>query len=467
MSGRPDDAVERRDHDGPASGEPPLPAEAPAGGEPPLPGEPRRNRDLPVSVDVLIAGGGPAGAATAARLARAGHRVLLLERNPAWRWRAGGVFASPAAVAELRALGLSAEALRAVARPIPAMRVETPAGTAFELTYGAEAGGGTAVGFDRSALDPALLELARAAGADVRTGIALREVELADHSQGTHVLVGGTGGVDGGVGEPVAIETRVLVGADGPRSVVAAAAGMTRPPRLAARVGLSWHVADEPGDAPKAARMVVLPGGAYCGLAPVPGGRLNVGIVLAGRAWLDRLSRDGAAATGEHVLRSVPPLPGEPEAWREGRITDAIAGASPIGCRVAQRAGPDWLLVGDAAGFLDPFTGEGLHRALVSARLAADAIDAHLRAAPGGPDGLDEPAGLAAYDRAMRDRFATKDRLSLLVQTFLARPPLFEHAARRLARKPDIRGTMGLVMGDLVPASRALDPRFLAALIVP
>jgi flavin-dependent dehydrogenase len=125
---------------------------------------------------------------------------------------------------------------------------------------------------------------------------------------------------------------------------------------------------------------------------------------------------------------------------------------------VAQRAGPDWLVVGDAAGFLDPFTGEGLHRALVSARLAADAVDAHLRG---------EPGGLAAYDRAMRERFATKDRLSLLVQAFLARPRLFEHAARRLERRADIRATMGLVMGDLVPASRAFDPRFLAGLIVP
>jgi menaquinone-9 beta-reductase len=424
----------------------------------PLPPGSRRNADLPTSVDVLVAGGGPAGAATAARLAAAGHHVLLLERNPAWRWRAGGVFASPAAVTELRTLGLPADTVRAVTRSIPAMRVETPSGSAFELTYGAEAGGEPAVGFDRSALDPALLAFARAAGADVRVGTAVRAVELADHRQGTHVLVSGPIGGAGDAGEPVAIRTRIVVGADGPRSMVAAAAGMTRPPRLSARVGLSWHVGDEPGDAPKAARMVVLHGGAYCGLAPVPGGRLNVGIVLAGRAWRERLLRDGAAATGEHALRSVPPLPGDPEAWREGTITDAIAGASPVGCHVAHRAGPDWLLVGDAAGFLDPFTGEGLHRALVSARLAADAADAHLRG-----DG----AGLAAYDRAMRERFATKDRLSLLVQAFLAHPPLFEHAARRLARKPDVRGTMGLVMGDLVPASRAFDPRFLAALVIP
>jgi flavin-dependent dehydrogenase len=233
---------------------------------------------------------------------------------------------------------------------------------------------------------------------------------------------------------------------------------MIRAPRLADRVGLTWHVADEPGGAPRDARMVVLPGGAYCGIAPVPGGRVNIGIVLAGRAWRERLAADGATRVGEHVLRSIPPLPGDPEAWREGRVTDAIAGASPLACRVERRSGPGWLVVGDAAGFLDPFTGEGLHRALVSARLASAAIHAHL----GG-----EPGGLGGYDRAMTARFGRKDLVSLVVQAFLGRPALFEYAARRLATRDAIRATMGLVMGDLVPASRALDPRFLAALLAP
>jgi hypothetical protein len=67
----------------------------------------------------------------------------------------------------------------------------------------------------------------------------------------------------------------------------------------------------------------------------------------------------------------------------------------------------------------------------------------------------------------MRRRFAGKDVVSWLVQSFLARPAAFEYAARRLAERPGVRATMGLVMGDLVPASRALDPRFLAALLAP
>ena len=402
--------------------------------------------------DVVVAGGGPAGAVTAAYLARAGHEVVMIERAPAWRWRAGGVFASPAAVRELRHAGLDAETLARVARPIPAMRVELPDRdrTSFRLTYGAETTGDTAVGFDRSALDPALLAHAAAVGVDVRCGVPVAEVELPDHRHGASVTLGDGGEV---------IEASVVVGADGPRSIVAREAGMVRAPQLAGRVGLSWHVEDEPDDPVKDARMVVLPGGAYCGVAPVPGGRVNIGIVLSGKAWRDRLARDGAAAVGRDAFTVIPRLGDAVERWRTGAITDSIVGASPLGSRVERRCGPGWAVVGDAAGFLDPFTGEGLHRALVSARLAAEAIDAELR---GGT-----PTALAGYDRAMAERFGTKDLVSLVVQAFLARPALFGYAARRLARRADVRATMGLVMGDLVPASRALDPRFLAALLRP
>jgi flavin-dependent dehydrogenase len=195
----------------------------------------------------------------------------------------------------------------------------------------------------------------------------------------------------------------------------------------------------------------------YVGIAPVAGGRVNVGIVL-GRSWRPALVRDGARVVADAIVAAIPATADDPAAWRHGEPTDAIAGAWPLGQRVTRRAGPGWLLVGDAAGFLDPFTGEGLHRALVSTELAAAAIVARGRGRPGAFD---------AYERAMQRRFLAKDAVSWLVQEFLARPSLFEYAARRVAARPSVRATMGLVMGDLVPAGRALDPRYLAALLAP
>ena len=395
--------------------------------------------------EVAIVGGGPAGAAIATRLAARGHDVVLFERDPSWRWHAGGVFASPAAVAALRRLGLDESTLRAVARPIPAMRVETPAGTSFRLTYGADEGAEPAVGFDRSALDPALLDLARSAGADVRRGWAVTDVGRGG------VRLYGTGPHEG-----FTLTARVIVGADGLRSVVAAAAGVARPAQLVPRLGLTYHLADPGGVPDRDARMRLVRDG-YVGIAPVPGGRVNIGIVL-GPTWRATVRRDGAKAVAARLVAAIPPAADDAAAWRDGTPLDGVEGAWPVGHRVTRRAGSGWLLAGDAAGFLDPFTGEGLHRALVSAELAATAIHAHL----GGDAGA-----LAAYDRAMRRRFLGKDVVSWLVQAFLARPALFEYAARRVASRASVRATMGLVMGDLLPASRALDPRYLAALLAP
>lgn len=400
-------------------------------------------------VEVVVVGGGPAGAVTAARLGHAGRDVVLLERAPAWRWRALGVFASPATVTALADAGLDDTTLAAVTTPVPAMRVETPGGTTFRLTYGTERGGDPAVGFDRSRLDPALLELARSAGVDVRVGASVTTVGLAPATVRARDATG-----------EVEFRADVVVGADGRRSMVAAAAGVGRRARLSPRLGLTFHLAD-PDDAPDAsardARIRVIRDG-YIGLAPVPGGRVNIGIVL-GRSWHALVAHEGAWPVAQRIIGEIPTAGAhDPALWRHGEPLDHVAGAWPVGHRVTRRAGRGWLLVGDAAGFLDPFTGEGLHRAIVSAELAAAAVEAWLRG---------QRRALDAYDRTMSRRFAAKDAISWLVQAFLARPAAFEYAARRVASRPSVRATMGLVMGDLVPATRGLDPRYLAAMLAP
>jgi flavin-dependent dehydrogenase len=204
--------------------------------------------------------------------------------------------------------------------------------------------------------------------------------------------------------------------------------------------------------------MVVLDDG-YCGLAPVGSDRVNVGIVV-GRAGASLLRAGGARALLRHVLATLPP-PAAPDAMApdpDAAPLDHLAGAAPLAHRVIRRAGPSWLVVGDAAGFLDPFTGEGLHRALVSARLAAPAIEARLA---GRPDALGD------YDRVMTRRFVGKDIVTALIQSFLGRPALLRYAVRRLADRPAVRERLELVVADLAPPSHVLDPRVLLRALAP
>jgi menaquinone-9 beta-reductase len=330
---------------------------------------------------------------------------------------------------------------------VPAMQVVSAGGAGFRLTYGGSGALEDApVGFDRSTLDPLLLELAGQAGASVRVGATAELLRL----ERDRARIDVTGN------DPFDIVARVVVGADGLRSRVAAAAGVVRRPTLGPRAALTFHVPDIHAAPSRAdARIVVFEDG-YVGLAPVPGGRVNVGIVL-GRSWFSRLRGSGGRQVARAILAGLPLA--EDAALAECEPTDRVAGVTPLGHAVSRRAGSSWVLVGDAAGFLDPFTGEGLHRAIVSATLAAESIDAALGGRPG--------ADLAAYDRAMRSRFGTKDVVSRIVQGFLARPVLFEYTARRLAARSAVRETMGLVIGDLAPARRVLDPRYLLALLTP
>ena len=405
-----------------------------------------------MTIEILVVGGGPAGAAVATLLARQGREVVLVERSPAYRWRAGGVFASPAVVGALRRLGLDSTVLRSVVQPIPALRVETPRGATFRLTYGDDGSmTAPAVGLDRAVLDPALLALAASAGVEVRTGMTVGGIRPADRAGGAvHVALTDKDG------RSTNESARLVIGADGIRSVVARSLGVARSARFASRVGLTVHLSDPAADGPRDGRMRILRDG-YVGIAPVPRRRVNVGIVL-GQSWRRALAEAGAQRVVDRIVAAIPATPDDPAEWRTGARCDAIAGAAPIGHRVTRRAGPGWYLVGDAAGFLDPFTGEGLHRALVSAELAAAAIDGELAGRWSGTD---------HYERAMREGFAAKDRVSWLVQAFLGRPALFEYAARRLADRAAVRETIGLVMGDLLPAERALEPRLLLSLLAP
>jgi geranylgeranyl reductase family protein len=392
--------------------------------------------------EVLVVGAGPAGAAAAAVLARAGRDVLLVESHAHPRPKACAEYASPRIVEELALLGLPDGAWRPDAIALTGMRV-IRGDDAVDIRYRDARGARSAWGVERTRFDATLAQHARSAGARLMERTAFEDA----HWRGG---VGGIGGRVVGATLRTAegrrtVRCRWLIGADGARSRVAqriAVEGVPRPRRL----GLVAHYAGVPGLTDHG-EMHVAPGW-YVGMAPLAGGRLNVGMALP-------MNGDRRPAA-ERFQAAIDGIPAVAERLRGSEQLTPIRGASPIGHRVRRAAGRGWMLIGDAAGFIDPFTGEGIYRALRSARAAAEAL------APGDDDGASR-----RYLESRRAAFTAKDALTWLVQGMLAAQPLMGHALRRLADRPALSERLGSALGDCRPASDALSPRFLAAVLWP
>jgi flavin-dependent dehydrogenase len=118
----------------------------------------------------------------------------------------------------------------------------------------------------------------------------------------------------------------------------------------------------------------------------------------------------------------------------------------PLAYRVSAPREGGVLLVGDAAGFYDPFTGEGIFTALRSAELGADVVVDALRR------GDVSARALARYDRERAAVFADKVRLTRALQVLIRHRRLANIAARVLARRPALLDTLMGVIGDYVPA---------------
>ena len=380
--------------------------------------------------DLLVVGAGPAGSALAAAAASSGRDVLLIEAAHHPRPKVCAEYASPRIAEELARLG--AVGWRQAAIPLDGMRVVAGDASA-EIRYADRSSPRTAWGLDRLQFDAGLAGHARARGARLVEGARLVNLlRRGDRVTGASVRTR-----DG----ELEVTADWVAGADGARSRTARLLGVERSVRFPRRLGLVAHYEEIHGLRDHGEMHVG--DGYYVGLAPTPGGQLNVGMALP-------MGRGSATRRFESAIARLPAVAAR---LRSSRRITPIRGASPIGHRVSQVAGPGWLLVGDAAGFVDPFTGEGIYRALRSSRAAADALR------------TEDPA--SAYRTQRRAAFSAKDALTWAVQWLLVAPPLMHQALQRLYDHPAARLRLGSALGDCLPAAEVLTPRALFEVLRP
>jgi flavin-dependent dehydrogenase len=384
-----------------------------------------------------VAGGGgpaPAGSATGILLAEGGVRVLVLDRARFPRPKICGEYLSPETARILDRLGVLPAVEGAGAVALRGMTITGPDGRRIAGTYPA-AGPWRgyrdhALALPRAVLDRLLADRLRATSARLVEGVRVTDlVREGDRVAGVEARDRD--------GRSVRVRARLVVGADGRHSVVARRLGLVSPHPLR-RMALTTYMSGPTGGADRGEIFVSPPD--YSILNPLAPGRLNVSVVVP--------LEEAAAARGRleaFFAARLARIPGLAARLAPFRRDAPVAALGPLAVRVAPPRSGGVLLVGDAAGFYDPFTGEGVYTALRGAELAADVAVPALRA------GDCSRRALAAYAARRRAAFADKERVMRALQLVVRHRAVADRIAAVLVRRPDLLDLVMGVVGDFVP----------------
>lgn len=393
------------------------------------------------SLRVAIVGAGPAGSAAATFLAERGAEVILLERRAFPRDKVCGDGCSPRCVTMLEQLGIT-DLPTTEAEPIRGFHLVSPAGRVLEGDFPREHYGGRALTVPRTVLDQRLVERAVAAGA------TLREREQ------VHAVRIGSDGVEVHSSGRPPLHADLVLGCDGSPSVVRRAVGGTSFPKRHACFAVRAYFEGVRPMRPHAFSIVfeasALPG--YLWMFPLPGGRANIGLGM--RADYLQRSPHKLKALFEQALRSDSIRP----ALQHARRTSPIVGHHlPLGSYARELVFDRTLLLGDAAGFINPISGEGIEFAMDSGLQAARTIEQAQQT------GDFSRHGLRGYAERCEASFRRPFDLTHRLSSLIAYPRFIELMIRRGRRSPAMRA---LIQGAFSGALPRLDLSLVRALVL-
>jgi flavin-dependent dehydrogenase len=384
------------------------------------------------SHEVVIVGAGPAGSVAALVLARAGARVAMLDRATFPRDKLCGDTVNPGTLAILRRLGVAAD-VEARGLPVHGMRVTGANGVVIEGRYPRGLHG---VAILRRDLDWVLVQAAVAAGATFESGVTVREAIVDADASGRTVVSGVRTGSNGTARE---WRAPVAIAADGRRSTLAFALNLARHPAAPRRWAIGAYF-EGVGGMTSLGEMHVR-AGRYIGVAPAPGALTNVCLVRpSGPA--DHDLRDPAAL----LRRELDADPLLCDRFADATLVTEPVVLGPLAVESTGRTIDGLILAGDAAGFVDPMTGDGLRFAVRGGELAAAAA---LDALAHGWSGVHDR--LAA---ARRREFSTKGRFNRALRALVASPPAVRAAAAGARFAPGMVRSLVARAGDCAYAGR-------------
>ncbi len=350
---------------------------------------------------MAIIGGGPAGSALAALLARAGGTPVLLEKDRFPRAKVCGEFLSMEAQGLLRRIGCLEDIQKRAPAPIERARFFSPSGRRVELSLGPGA-----LGLSRFSLDELLFRHAQNSGA-----LAMEDVEvlkIVPDADGTTLVLS----------KARALRAALVIAAGGRR--LAPPAAKSAPLFVGLKRRHRFAPGAEAADLDGCVEIHLFNGG-YCGVNTVEDGAVNV-CLLAGERWLasrpsprwDSLAAEMGRLSPSlgRRLRSLSP-DGNPLAAARISLDAAGAASGPL------------LRVGDAAGMIAPLCGDGQAMALDSAILLADLMSR-----------TDRIALPSAWAAAWRRRYSSRLRVGRALQSLLLKPPAAETALAACALWP-------------------------------
>jgi flavin-dependent dehydrogenase len=348
-----------------------------------------------MGVDVAIVGGGPAGLATAIHCAQRGLSCVVLERRSGELDKACGEGLLPAGVVALEALGVRSALSSTEAMPLAALRYVQEDGSSARARLPVPGG----LGIRRTVLMRALRQRAEQLGVSLRTGVRVDHHERT--AEGIRVE-----------GEGFSLRAGLLVAADGLASPIRAREGLDVAVNAVRRFGVRQHF----DCAPWSDEVEVhLTAGIEAYVTPV-------GPACLGVAFLSSLDPLDFDAMWKRFPRLARRLEGSARA-------SSLRGAGPLQRRARAVTAERLALVGDAGGYVDAITGEGLSLAFECAEALAVTLPSALASSA-------SRASLAPYERAFRTAFRRYAWTTQAMLALAARPALRRRVVRMLAATP-------------------------------